>query len=522
MERDAKLKKEKRKENMEFYKSIDYSGFFERLFARAIDLILVAGIVYLLYKPLGILRALIIGFSFDVVSRILMTYFWGATIGKLVFGVRVISRKSEKLSMWQVIIRELAKLISFLPLYIGYIMVIFTKRKRTIHDIIACTAVTSGGREEASYAREVYGERPEKWNLSIAGVVTLIFVIGVVVSANRGANYVLTNEGMFGFSRIASSKPYEYSFVLPKDTSYKKDIFQVGNLDGTGGYDIFVEDAKDGKPQIRKVKLAGRVLSQGSIIATFDKPILQYKILDLDGDKKDEIAVLFEDKVFKVYKFDKELKEVASLGPLEYGKINAIMKAKPAANVSHRFYIVGDGNKLILLNMKDGKIVTQKFELMEGHNIVSIGMGIFGDENYLVAASDDGDITFYLFDGERYKETKVVSSPIKGDMKIGIADVDFDGKNDIIIESGNSILAYNIKGNRLKPIWDGGDFYKFNNQKMNIYMDECLDFNGDKKIEAFMTSRQVSGNTGKSTAFIFTSNDYKMMANRLLRILSLR
>jgi len=217
-----------RRENYQYYKSIDYSGFIERLFARGVDFAIVLGFGYLIYKKAGLVPAVMWIPFIDLFIRIVMTYFFGCTVGKFLFGVRVISRNSGKLTIGQVLIREFSKVISGLFLNLGYISIIVSRRKRAWHDMLACTAVTSGGRDECQYAREVYEERPEKWNWKVAVPITVVLIIGTALLINRGAFYAINNVGMIGFSRVFDTMPTEFRYRLPSPslgyTSLNKEV----------------------------------------------------------------------------------------------------------------------------------------------------------------------------------------------------------------------------------------------------------------------------------------------------------
>lgn len=66
----------------------------------------------------------------------------GATIGKLILGLKVIDIRSRpQLSYGQIFFREtIGKLLSSI-LMIGYLMALFTKNKRALHDFLAKTRV---------------------------------------------------------------------------------------------------------------------------------------------------------------------------------------------------------------------------------------------------------------------------------------------------------------------------------------------------------------------------------------------
>ena len=65
----------------------------------------------------------------------------GATVGKMAVGLRVVTDQGLQLSFLHATGRFFAKFISTIILFIGFIMVAFTDRKRGLHDIIASTLV---------------------------------------------------------------------------------------------------------------------------------------------------------------------------------------------------------------------------------------------------------------------------------------------------------------------------------------------------------------------------------------------
>lgn len=64
------------------------------------------------------------------------------TVGKIVTGTVVVNEDGSPMSFGKVFGRNLAKFVSFIvPLYIAYLMVLWTKNNQTLHDIIAGTFV---------------------------------------------------------------------------------------------------------------------------------------------------------------------------------------------------------------------------------------------------------------------------------------------------------------------------------------------------------------------------------------------
>jgi uncharacterized RDD family membrane protein YckC len=116
----------------------------------------------------------VIGAMLVWVYYVFMTYKYGATLGKKAVGVRVVSEKSEKLSIGQVIAREiLGRIISGgVTLGIGYLMAAFTKRKRGLHDMVASTVVVHKDSEK----------RFPIWAVVLIIVAFFIVIIGILSS----------------------------------------------------------------------------------------------------------------------------------------------------------------------------------------------------------------------------------------------------------------------------------------------------------------------------------------------------
>ena len=64
-----------------------------------------------------------------------------ATPGKMVMGIKVMDKNGERLTPLNAIGRYLGKILSALPLLIGFIMAGFDKKKQALHDKLANTFV---------------------------------------------------------------------------------------------------------------------------------------------------------------------------------------------------------------------------------------------------------------------------------------------------------------------------------------------------------------------------------------------
>ena len=84
----------------------------------------------------------IVIYLFGLTYFVLMTYYYGGTLGKKLFKLKVCNNTDEKLSLFTVIYREsIGRYLSGLILFIGYIMIGLDSKKRALHDMLSDTLV---------------------------------------------------------------------------------------------------------------------------------------------------------------------------------------------------------------------------------------------------------------------------------------------------------------------------------------------------------------------------------------------
>jgi uncharacterized RDD family membrane protein YckC len=66
---------------------------------------------------------------------------WGQTIGKMIFGVRVVQKNGQPVAFPQALLRTFSYLVSAFPFFFGFIWAGFTSGKRSWHDLISGTIV---------------------------------------------------------------------------------------------------------------------------------------------------------------------------------------------------------------------------------------------------------------------------------------------------------------------------------------------------------------------------------------------
>ena len=142
---------------------ISYGGFWKRVLAYIVDIIVISIPVTLLFgsgMSLGVDEqtpgTYDLHLNLDmtlpefIILLISWVYFaglesseWQGTIGKRLFGMRVTGTAGERISFFRATGRYLSKFLSSALLMIGFIMVAFTAKKQGLHDMIAGTLVVN-------------------------------------------------------------------------------------------------------------------------------------------------------------------------------------------------------------------------------------------------------------------------------------------------------------------------------------------------------------------------------------------
>lgn len=118
-----------------------YPPFWKRVLAHNVDLVIILPILYLLSSfvaenillyPLAMIVYITYYTGFEVSA-------WRATPGKRFVKIEVSTTEPESAKLF---LRNVFKILSALPLFLGFTYAAFDKRRRTLHDILSkCTVV---------------------------------------------------------------------------------------------------------------------------------------------------------------------------------------------------------------------------------------------------------------------------------------------------------------------------------------------------------------------------------------------
>ena len=92
-----------------------------------------------------------------------------ATLGKMALGIKVTDLDGRRLTRAQALMRWFAAALSYLTLYIGFLMAAFTERKQALHDMVVGTRVVD---------KWAYTEFPERQQRGLSGCL-IAFMIGI-------------------------------------------------------------------------------------------------------------------------------------------------------------------------------------------------------------------------------------------------------------------------------------------------------------------------------------------------------
>jgi len=132
--------------------SLIFAGFWARLAAYFVDfaIIVIIGLVIVIGSALAGEEGMMIG---SIVNLLVNLLYWPvlesssrqATFGKSIVGIQVTDLNGNRVSFLRAFFRNLAKIISTIPLCIGFLLAAFTSRKQALHDIITDSLVVRTG-----------------------------------------------------------------------------------------------------------------------------------------------------------------------------------------------------------------------------------------------------------------------------------------------------------------------------------------------------------------------------------------
>jgi hypothetical protein len=183
-----------------------------------------------------------------------------ATPGKKAIGLKVTDLQGNRISFGRATGRYFAEWITGMTLFVGYVMVAFTQKRQSLHDMIAGTVVVPAGAEPAEIVNAPPAKPMSPWG--IAGIFLLAFVpiLGIIaaIAIPAYADYTIRAQVMEGI-------------VIAQDFQDEVALFVGEN----GRWPADLADAALESDAERRVDeshyLEGLDLSNGTITLTFGK-----------------------------------------------------------------------------------------------------------------------------------------------------------------------------------------------------------------------------------------------------------
>lgn len=97
-----------------------------------------------------------------------------ATFGKMAMGIKVTDLQGRRIGFWQAFGRYAGQILSSVLINIGYLIAAFTRRRQTLHDIMASCLVVKKKTTEADLTAHPTAPKMEAWS-------TVLWVIGWLV-----------------------------------------------------------------------------------------------------------------------------------------------------------------------------------------------------------------------------------------------------------------------------------------------------------------------------------------------------
>ena len=163
------------------------------------------GLIYLLWQFLGIL-------SFWLYFALSESSPRQATLGKRLLKMKVIDKDGGRIGFGRASARTFSKILSYVTLYIGFIMAGNTRRKQALHDLIAETYVVRADFEPDTSLPDCPAHTLRLWFLSI---LMVIGSLGIFVLINLASPASRARVAATRLQRLAQQKdPLTQPLVL--------------------------------------------------------------------------------------------------------------------------------------------------------------------------------------------------------------------------------------------------------------------------------------------------------------------
>jgi len=226
-----------------------YAGFWIRFAAMLVDgmifqiisTIIVVVIVIFVPSVLGneLLKNIIIGLynvSFILYYVLTQSGVHQATIGKRLAGIKVVhSADMSRITFGRSLGRELSKIVSYMILAIGFLMIGFTSKKQGLHDMMAGTLVIK--------------EKPARVGAMLS-IIIIPFVIQIIVIVVMGGMFLSALFNSVGKTDYSNTNKSNQEYIVDTPNSTNKDLStdktSVSETKDTGTFSYIIKMTSDG------------------------------------------------------------------------------------------------------------------------------------------------------------------------------------------------------------------------------------------------------------------------------------
>jgi uncharacterized RDD family membrane protein YckC len=139
---------------------------------------------------------------------------WQATVGKRVIGIKVVNRRGERIGFARAAARFVAKLLSVLTLFVGYLLIVVTKRRQALHDVIAGTLVThDGARRKPAWLVATISAAASVPFLGVVMAIALPAYQDYAIRAQISEGLVLASEYRAAIEAASRNSPSDFAGV---------------------------------------------------------------------------------------------------------------------------------------------------------------------------------------------------------------------------------------------------------------------------------------------------------------------
>jgi uncharacterized RDD family membrane protein YckC len=151
--------------------ALEYAGFWIRLGASAIDMVILGLFFLFLYymfsdtiksiqsSPVAILAMSTIVWFIEILYHAAFWSWRGQTPGKMILGIKIIRTDSSPVIWPHALLRYAGYIASAVPLFAGFFRIAFDKRKQGWHDKIADTYVVKLPVRQVIFTKSLAGGR---------------------------------------------------------------------------------------------------------------------------------------------------------------------------------------------------------------------------------------------------------------------------------------------------------------------------------------------------------------------------